>query len=47
MNLHLKDFIKCSQEISNITLHGIILFGWIFEDSSEDSFEDSSEVMNT
>ena len=35
MNLYLKNSIKCLQEISYITLHGTILFGWIFEDSSD------------
>ena len=34
-NLYVKDFIKCSPEISYITLQGITLFGWIFEGSSD------------
>ena len=35
MNLYVKDFIKCSPDISYVTLQGITLFGWIFEDSSD------------
>ena len=35
MKLYLKDFIKCSHKMFYNALHGIILFGWVFEDSSD------------